>query len=312
MAPPPVPATSWSPGTNPTPQDLRSPAFNPWTFEDFGPPRTSTEHFNFSLNFFMGSQPIEQSLEMTNWNEQGSQQMVPPEINVEFAPASRMNSFEQTSLDTDDLTPPPPRRRNRARSSPPTNRRRQSTSSVPNRDYILGLADPQYQAAPDNGNAKRVQKHSATFQCTLCPRTFTRAYNLRSHMKTHDSNDTNSNSGASSKDVVPRSSTEIAESAAAIGVERSNSTEVSQDGMHLETPKSEEVGRGSYDSASEHLGTPSDRQRSKSRSRGKLLPPVIVKYYNGMVAKKRSRNTRAARRSTEWKRGRPVREIDNE
>lgn len=32
---------------------------------------------------------------------------------------------------------------------------------------------------------KRQQKHPATFQCTLCPKRFTRAYNLRSHLRTH-------------------------------------------------------------------------------------------------------------------------------
>jgi len=65
-------------------------------------------------------------------------------------------------------------------------RRRQSTSSLPNRDYILGLADPEYQAAAsESGGPKRVQKHPATFQCTLCPKRFTRAYNLRSHLRTH-------------------------------------------------------------------------------------------------------------------------------
>ncbi|CZT47344.1 related to calcineurin responsive zinc-finger protein [Rhynchosporium secalis] len=65
-------------------------------------------------------------------------------------------------------------------------RRRQSTSSLPNRDYILGLADPEYQpSVTESGNAKRVQKHPATFQCTLCTKRFTRAYNLRSHLRTH-------------------------------------------------------------------------------------------------------------------------------
>ena len=73
----------------------------------------------------------------------------------------------------------------RSEASSPS-RRRQSTSSLPNRDYILGLADPDYQAASsDAGNAKRVQKHPATFQCNLCPKRFTRAYNLRSHLRTH-------------------------------------------------------------------------------------------------------------------------------
>lgn len=76
----------------------------------------------------------------------------------------------------------------RSATSSPSQRRRQSTSAIPNRDYILGLADPEYQAASgnfENGNAKRVQKHPATFQCNLCPKRFTRAYNLRSHLRTH-------------------------------------------------------------------------------------------------------------------------------
>ena len=59
--------------------------------------------------------------------------------------------------------------------------RRSSTSSIPNRDYILELADPS-RPPVDKG---RVQKHPATFQCTLCPKKFTRAYNLRSHLRTH-------------------------------------------------------------------------------------------------------------------------------
>jgi hypothetical protein len=50
--------------------------------------------------------------------------------------------------------------------------------SVPKRDYILDLADP-------SRLPKRPQKQSATFQCDLCPKRFTRAYNLRSHMRTH-------------------------------------------------------------------------------------------------------------------------------
>ena len=34
-------------------------------------------------------------------------------------------------------------------------------------------------------SSSRVQKLPATFQCTLCPKKFTRAYNLRSHLRTH-------------------------------------------------------------------------------------------------------------------------------
>ena len=64
-------------------------------------------------------------------------------------------------------------------------RRRQSVGSTGNNVIALRLADPEYQAAQDSGNTKRAQKHPATFQCTLCPKRFTRAYNLRSHLRTH-------------------------------------------------------------------------------------------------------------------------------
>lgn len=62
--------------------------------------------------------------------------------------------------------------------------RRQSTSSIDNRSYILDLADPQRPGATPS-DSRRTQKHPATFQCTLCPKRFTRAYNLRSHLRTH-------------------------------------------------------------------------------------------------------------------------------
>lgn len=68
--------------------------------------------------------------------------------------------------------------------SPAAKHRRQSTSSVENRSYILDLANPQRPGA-SSGDSKRVQKHPATFQCNLCPKRFTRAYNLRSHLRTH-------------------------------------------------------------------------------------------------------------------------------
>ncbi len=59
----------------------------------------------------------------------------------------------------------------------------------------LRLADPEFAAAnaaegggADGGSGagtRRAQKHPATFQCDLCPKRFTRAYNLRSHKRTH-------------------------------------------------------------------------------------------------------------------------------
>jgi hypothetical protein len=56
----------------------------------------------------------------------------------------------------------------------------------------LRLADPEYSQGSSAGveggtglGPKRIQKHPATFQCSLCPKRFTRAYNLRSHLRTH-------------------------------------------------------------------------------------------------------------------------------
>lgn len=81
-----------------------------------------------------------------------------------------------------------------SRSPSPSGRagnRRSSTSSVPNRDYILDLADPTRPQSNNSGESsspggrQRTQKHPATFQCSLCPKRFTRAYNLRSHLRTH-------------------------------------------------------------------------------------------------------------------------------
>lgn len=76
------------------------------------------------------------------------------------------------------------------RSGASPSRRRQSASAVPNNAIALRLADPNYdgpgsQGEGGAGGSKRVQKHPATFQCTLCPKRFTRAYNLRSHLRTH-------------------------------------------------------------------------------------------------------------------------------
>ncbi|PSN64041.1 hypothetical protein BS50DRAFT_499860 [Corynespora cassiicola Philippines] len=151
--------------------------------------------------------------------------MSPPEINIDFAPPSRQASFEPPKPEhqADALSPPDrsrSRNRIRAKSDPfssassrastpgtdvhrslsphaaKTSRspspsakssRRSSTSSIPHRDYILDLADPSRPSSgqPGDNNAKRTQKHPATFQCTLCPKRFTRAYNLRSHLRTH-------------------------------------------------------------------------------------------------------------------------------
>jgi hypothetical protein len=73
-----------------------------------------------------------------------------------------------------------------SRSSSPARglKSRSSSNASDQRDYILDLADPK-RTASDGAKGPRQQKHRATFECTLCPKRFTRAYNLRSHLRTH-------------------------------------------------------------------------------------------------------------------------------
>lgn len=61
----------------------------------------------------------------------------------------------------------------RSRSSSSRSRSRSQT-----RDYLLELASP-------SPSSKRVQKHPSVYGCHLCDKRFTRAYNLRSHLRTH-------------------------------------------------------------------------------------------------------------------------------
>ncbi|RKF61234.1 C2H2 finger domain transcription factor crzA [Erysiphe neolycopersici] len=64
--------------------------------------------------------------------------------------------------------------------------RRRSTSAMPNRDHTFNLTDFVFQPlASESTKVERAQKHPATYQCHLCPKKFTRAYNLRSHLRTH-------------------------------------------------------------------------------------------------------------------------------
>lgn len=95
----------------------------------------------------------------------------------------------QTSIATDSLSPldaPPSRSPSpaRGRNGSLGSRARSVSNASDQRDYILDLANPE--RTPSNGaDSKRIQKHPATFQCHLCPKRFTRAYNLRSHLRTH-------------------------------------------------------------------------------------------------------------------------------
>lgn len=58
--------------------------------------------------------------------------------------------------------------------------RRLSAPAMPDRGKLMGLAGYSPQT-----EKQRVQKHPANYQCNLCTKRFTRAYNLRSHLRTH-------------------------------------------------------------------------------------------------------------------------------
>lgn len=50
---------------------------------------------------------------------------------------------------------------------------------------LTAVIEPSVSPAASNEGGKRAQKHPANFACTLCDKRFTRAYNLRSHLRTH-------------------------------------------------------------------------------------------------------------------------------
>ena len=98
-----------------------------------------------------------------------------PSLQPNMQGGDKLSPFENS----DSRSPSPSRGRNGS-----LGRGRSSSNASDQRDYILGLAEPE--RTPSNGSKDgRVQKHPATFQCNLCPKRFTRAYNLRSHLRTH-------------------------------------------------------------------------------------------------------------------------------
>ncbi|KAF2279682.1 uncharacterized protein EI97DRAFT_371559 [Westerdykella ornata] len=205
-----------------TPQQHPLPQFSPSSF-GLGP-GLNNQFGDQGLNMYQGQEPFPNINQGVAEFGQADT-MSPPEINIDFAPPSRQASFEpaKPTNSADALSPPDrsrSRNRIRAKSDPfssassrastpgsevqrslspsaaktsrspsPSSKssRRSSTSSIPHRDYILDLANPDRPAGQggDGSGPKRTQKHPATFQCSLCPKRFTRAYNLRSHLRTH-------------------------------------------------------------------------------------------------------------------------------
>lgn len=75
-------------------------------------------------------------------------------------------------------------------SSPPTGHEttRDIENSMPQLDGpgdVIALRLAEGDSTEPSSGPKRVQRHPGTFQCTLCPKRFTREYNLRSHLRTH-------------------------------------------------------------------------------------------------------------------------------
>ncbi|KAF2086156.1 hypothetical protein K490DRAFT_74695 [Saccharata proteae CBS 121410] len=235
-------ASQQIPGLTPSHSPHISPRLGP---QQSLPPFTAANNYGLApaMNNHFGSQqgmdmfpgmgqepfPALQHEDSAGYGGGPSEAMSPPEINIDFAPPSRQQSFEPPKPDptANALSPPdrnpfsggatpsrastpasgnsdpsqtlhPNAAKLSSRSPSPSAKssRRSSTSSIPHRDYMLGLADPNRPVPPASqggspgaessaSGSKRTQKHPATFQCSLCPKRFTRAYNLRSHLRTH-------------------------------------------------------------------------------------------------------------------------------
>jgi hypothetical protein len=130
----------------------------------------------------------------------GLERLSPPQINIDFAPPSRQALFEppRPEHQIDALSPPDrsrSRNRIRAKSDPfsSATARSQSAQGLGSRTTSVELSapsrslpeSPDESQRVDNPGPKRTQKNAAVFQCTLCPKRFMRAYNLRSHLRTH-------------------------------------------------------------------------------------------------------------------------------
>lgn len=91
-------------------------------------------------------------------------------------------SSENPRLVRRSLHSSPARGRNGSLSS--SNCRSSSNASDQPGDYIHDLTNPE-KTSYNGAESPRQQKHPATFQCTLCPKRFTQAYYLRSHLRRH-------------------------------------------------------------------------------------------------------------------------------
>ena len=67
----------------------------------------------------------------------------------------------------------------------PSDARNQVSLVRNNSELTLDHTDTVETGPAPQRSSSSVKKHPATFQCTLCPKKFTRAYNLRSHLRTH-------------------------------------------------------------------------------------------------------------------------------
>ncbi|KAK1054698.1 DNA-binding transcription factor [Friedmanniomyces endolithicus] len=110
-----------------------------------------------------------------------SPSLQPPSLQTQHSDPSEL--LAPTDNQPLSRSPSPARGRNGSLGAP---RARTSSNASDHRDYLLDLAAERTPSANGSGADKtRLQKHPANFQCTLCPKRFTRAYNLRSHLRTH-------------------------------------------------------------------------------------------------------------------------------
>lgn len=142
---------------------------------------------NYS-NFYLHSQSgsnVSLSSAVSDASSLAADEFLSPESAIDDGAASpgatrrrRTSRANSSSSSRNSLSPGRPGRPRGSTNSSATAKSRSRSRSV-SRDHILEMASP-------SGSSRKTKRHPSQHKCDLCDKKFTRAYNLQSHLRTHN------------------------------------------------------------------------------------------------------------------------------